>query len=194
MLDICFRKGQYGTSSKANNEGYGLPILRMGNIFDGQIVWEDLKFIKLPKIEAQKYKLAKGDLIFNRTNSAELVGKTAVFDSSREALFASYLIRFFLNKDIADPEFISSYINSSEGRLFIKQNMSRAIGQANISASTMHKMPVPLPGLTVQQYLVKELFKKRGYSRHLKLELEAQLKTIKKLPAALLRRAFRGEL
>jgi len=93
---ICDSDGQYGTSEKADTTDIGIPVLRMGNIFEGGLLWDDLKFIQLPESEIQKYQLKKGDILFNRTNSAELVGKTAVFDGVRNAIFASYLIRFRL--------------------------------------------------------------------------------------------------
>lgn len=94
LSEIIQGTGQYGLSVKTNSEPIGLPVLRMGNISPGQIRWTDLKYVDLPESEADKYRLSEGDLLFNRTNSAELVGKTAVFRGKQEALFASYLIRF----------------------------------------------------------------------------------------------------
>jgi len=83
---------QYGTPEKAN-EIEGIPILRMNNIVNGDLDISDLKYIKLSKKEFESLKLVKGDLLFNRTNSKELVGKTAVFNLDDDFVFASYLIR-----------------------------------------------------------------------------------------------------
>ncbi|MCJ7502970.1 MAG: restriction endonuclease subunit S [Acidobacteriia bacterium] len=194
LRELCESDGQYGTSEKADPSGVGLPVLRMGNILDGRILWDDLKFIQLPKVEEEKYRLVKGDLLFNRTNSAELVGKTAVYDGSHDAVFASYLIRFRIERTRADSEFVCSYINSECGRRFIEQNMARAIGQVNISASTMHRMPIPLPPLINQQRIAAMLNDQMASAEQVRKAIEEELDAINKLPAALLRRAFNGEL
>ena len=194
LREICTGDGQYGTSELATSENIGLPILRMGNLSEGKITWNNLKYIQLPNSDEEKYKLQKGDIIFNRTNSAELVGKTAVFDDSRDAVFASYLIRFKVIETIANPNYVSVYINSSHGRRFIEANMARAIGQVNISASTMHKMPIPLPALNQQEKISQTLSNKMQSIDKLRCSLESQLEAINQLPAAIMRQAFNGKL
>ncbi|MDZ7968918.1 MAG: restriction endonuclease subunit S [Nostoc sp. DedSLP03] len=194
LREICYGDGQYGTSEASNDTDDGLPMLRMGNIYEGRILWENLKYIQLPEKQERKYRLIKGDIIFNRTNSAELVGKTAVFEDSRDAVFASYLIRFRVLEELAIPNYIAAYINSESGRKFIEANMARAIGQVNISASTMHKMPIPLPPLSDQKHIAATLTGKIAEAEQLCKTLKEQLEAIKKLPAAFLRQAFNGEL
>jgi type I restriction enzyme S subunit len=194
LRDLCESDGQYGTSKRADGTTEGLPVLRMGNLFEGRLRWDNLKFIQLPKEEEEKYRLAKGDVLFNRTNSAELVGKTAVFDGLREAVFASYLIRFRLKRALAEPVFISAYVNSELGRAFIEQNMARAIGQVNINASTMHRMSIPLPSLPEQQRIAAMLNEQMASAERARKAIEEELDAINKLPAALLRRAFSGAL
>ena len=192
--EICISNGQYGTSEISNHQNKGLLVLRMGNIFEGEIRWENLAFCELSISEEKKYLLRKGDIIFNRTNSAELVGKTAVFDGSHDAIFASYLIRFCAVENLANPYFISAYINSHLGREFIEANMTRAIGQVNISASVMHGMRIPMPSIDEQNQIASNLQEKISFSKNLQRSLQDQLNTIKQLPAALLRQAFNGEL
>ena len=114
--DVVQGLGQYGTSQRSNADDQGLPVLGMPHIHRGRIRWEKVSTVDLPPSEVRKYELAYGDVLFNRTNSAELVGKTAVFDGSRRAVFASYLIRYRANTERADPHFISAYINSRRGR------------------------------------------------------------------------------
>jgi type I restriction enzyme S subunit len=192
--EICFGGGQYGTSVMSNAELKGVPILRMGNLFEGCLRWDNLAYIELPNDEEAKYVLSKGDILFNRTNSAELVGKTAVFDGSRRAVFASYLIRFKLLPSVADPTFLSAYINSEIGRKFIQENMARAIGQVNISASTMCRMPIPLPPLDTQRQIGDSIEKWSRSANTLSGIGSDQLTAINSVPAALLRKAFKGEL
>lgn len=80
---------QYGTSAKATLEPKGLPIIRMGNIQNGKVRITDLKYLDLPPTEFAKYLLKKGDILINRTNSADLVGKAGLFDIDDRYLFAS---------------------------------------------------------------------------------------------------------
>ncbi len=167
-------------------------MLRMGNIRDGRIFWDDLQFANLPAQEREAYLLRAGDIVFNRTNSAELVGKSAVFDGSREALFASYLIRFRLLPNVADPYFVCAYINSEKGRAFIGSKMTRAIGQVNISASTMHEMPIPLPGFHEQQRIAKQLREKLEEAGRAEVALNEQMKATQSLVDALLRKSLVG--
>src|SRR5205085_2877427 len=84
---------QYGTSAKTKELRDGIPVLRMGNIVDGRLRLENLRFLPESHVEFPELLLQKGDLLFNRTNSAELVGKTAVFKEAGRFSFASYLIR-----------------------------------------------------------------------------------------------------
>jgi len=182
-------------AAKALPAAYLRAVLRMGNIIEGKINWSDLMYVNLPTDEETKFLLKKGDVLFNRTNSAELVGKTAVFDAEFKAVFASYLIRFKMRYNLADPYYISAYINSRQGRKFIEANMTRAIGQVNISASTMYNMPIPIPPtLEKQKQIASTLTEQMQEVERLKQNLKEQLDTINKLPAVLLRRAFKGEL
>jgi len=192
--EMCQGSGQYGTSQKSNGEQKGIPILGMYHIHEGRIRWLNVAHVDLPQNESFKYMLRCGDLLFNRTNSAELVGKTAVYDLDTEAVFASYLIRFRLIPERVSPYFVSMYINSQSGRKFIEKNMARAIGQVNISASTMSEMPIPAPAITEQQRITRLLKEQTANVDRFRVAAEAQLETINALPAALLRRAFNGEL
>lgn len=191
--ELVLGSGQYGTSQRSNSEGKGLPVLGMPNIHKGRIRWHNVATVDLPLAETKKYELESGDLLFNRTNSAELVGKTAVFDGSRRAVFASYLIRYRANPELADPQFISTYINSRRGRAFIEQHMARAIGQVNISASTMHRMPIPCPPLDTQRRLMESLSRHLAGAEGLVELCQKQLGEIEAMPGALLRAAFQGE-
>lgn len=191
--ELCLGGGQYGTSERADaTQNTGIPVLGMSNIFEGRLKWENLKFINLPPAELEKYRLRKGDVLFNRTNSAELVGKSAVFDGARDAVFASYLVRLKVNEEVADPHFIAAYINSEGGRRFIEANMARAIGQVNISASTLMRMPVPVAPLTEQKRIIAILNEQTELVARARAAAEAQLESIKALPAAYLRAVFSG--
>jgi len=192
--DLCEGPGQYGTSKKSNNDRKGVPVLGMYHIHEGRIRWENMSHVELPSGELTKYLLRWGDLLFNRTNSAELVGKSAVYYEDAEAVFASYLIRFRFAKDAAEPDFVCAYINSRNGRAFIERNMGRAIGQVNVSASTMHKMPIPVPEIAEQRRIAGILRDQMAVVERARAAAEEEMKSINALPAALLRQAIDGEL
>jgi restriction endonuclease S subunit len=191
--EICNGNGQYGTSQRSHAEERGVPVLGMYHIHEGRIRWEKLSYLDLPSAEREKYQLLSGDILFNRTNSAEIVGKTAVFDGARDAVFASYLIRFRVSADHADPRFVTAFINSRPGRAFIEQRMARAIGQVNISASTMHEMQIPCPPLSVQRAIGDRLDKLRAQADVVIQNASDESALIDALPLAYLRSALHLE-
>ncbi|CAM1368888.1 Type I restriction enzyme EcoKI specificity protein [Tenacibaculum litoreum] len=148
---------QYGLSEKSSKEIVGPPMLRMNNIYNGELNLDDLKYISINDSTYKKYKLNKGDLLFNRTNSKELVGKTALFDSDDEYTFASYLIRVVLKEDLVNKKFINYLFNSSILQ-FQKDLISRQItGQANINAQEMQELLFPLPDCDKQNEIANHI-------------------------------------
>lgn len=165
---------QYGLSEKASKEDLGLPILRMNNINDAELRLNDIKYLKDDK-SFERFILNKKDLLFNRTNSKELVGKTAIFNEDGKYTFASYLIRVKINESKADVRYINELFNSSI--LQIQKDMvSRQItGQANINAQEMQDFLFPMPSLDIQSKIASVTSKLR-YSKTEKLILAEQLK------------------
>jgi type I restriction enzyme S subunit len=148
---------QYGTSEKANKTGDGTPIIRMNNIVDGLLDLSNLKHISLPKAERENLLLQDGDILFNRTNSKELVGKCAAFRVEGDYVFASYLIRLRVVPEMALPEFVTYTINSPIGRQQIDALSRQIIGQANINTEEIRSLHIPLPPLDVQREIVRRV-------------------------------------
>jgi len=148
---------QYGTSDKANELGKGTAVLRMNNIHEGVLRPYPLKHVELADKERQSLLLRDGDILFNRTNSKELVGKCAVFHEKGEYVFASYLIRVRVSLAVADPDFIAFILNGSIGRQQIDSMSRQIIGQANINSQELRSLRIPLPPLPIQKQLVAEL-------------------------------------
>ena len=189
--DILIR-GQYGSSSRANSVGEGVPILRMGNIRNGHLVTSDLKHISLSQNEIAKYRLSTGDILFNRTNSLELVGKAATFTGLRgDWVFASYLIRLEVDRRRALPEYVTAVINSRIGRDYVYRTARRAIGMVNINAKQIQQLELPLPPLADQEWLVGHMQKAKTASDSILENLS--VKPIEALPQAILHEAFAGE-
>ncbi len=148
---------QYGTSEKANTTGDGIAVIRMNNVVDGQLNLANLKHLRLPRAEVDKLALKEGDILFNRTNSKELVGKCAVFHAKGEFVFASYLIRIRANSAMADPDFLAYTINSAIGRQQIDALSRQIIGQANVNTEELRGLQIPLPPIAVQRQIMKHV-------------------------------------
>jgi len=145
---------QYGTSQKASDSGDGTPVIRMNNIVEGIFDLSDLKYLRLSLKEQKGLLLEEGDILFNRTNSKELVGKCAVFREKGDYIFASYLIRIKVKNNLALPEFISFLINSPIGRQQINALSRQIIGQANINSKELQGLQIPIPNLRIQQEIM----------------------------------------
>ena len=166
QLEDCCVKVRYGTSTKANDRGEGMPVLRMGNVtYDGDLDHTDLKHVMLSDAEIAKYGLRAGDILFNRTNSRELVGKTGLWDGRFPAVAASYFVRLRLDESRVDPTYVWAAMNSAamKRRLF---TMARgAIGQANINARELMSIPLPVPPAALQRRYAETVEATRAVAR-----------------------------
>lgn len=140
----------YGTSGKASETEGKYPILRMGNItYEGGWDFTNLKYIDLSEKDEPKYLTQKGDLLFNRTNSKELVGKTAVFDEDEPMAIAGYLIRVRPNEH-GNNYYISGYLNSFHGKQTLLNMCKSIVGMANINAQELQDIKILLPPIELQ--------------------------------------------
>jgi type I restriction enzyme S subunit len=154
---------QYGTSAPASTSVGGLPILRMNNITrEGRLHLEDMKWIELSPGEMEKYTVRRGDLLFNRTNSPELVGKTAVWDQDGPHAFAGYLIRVRFDPRKAIPEYVSAFLNSPWGKQLLFTRAKPSVNMSNISATDLLRLPLPLPPLEDQRRIAGIFDKANG--------------------------------
>jgi type I restriction enzyme S subunit len=185
---------RYGTSEKAHAEPNGIPILRMGNIQDGRLDLTDLKYLYLADRDREKRLLQPGDVLVNRTNSPELVGKCAVFEGKGEYTFASYLIRLRLDLTKAVPQLVAAYINSPTGRAYMFSHRKQMTGQANVNTKTLKAMPISLPPVEEQHRLVAYLDGLQAQVNELTTLQEATQAELDALLPSVLDRAFRGEL
>ena len=123
-------KTQYGLSVPMNDEGNGFKIFRMGEVQNGCLVDSGkMRFAEISAAEFQQYRLRPGDVLFNRTNSFELVGKTGIFALEGDYCFASYLVRLNLNRRLVLPEFLNYFMNSDRFQKTVKGKASRSINQ-----------------------------------------------------------------
>ena len=144
---------QYGSSQKSAPTGK-VPVLRMGNIQSGRIVYDKLVYTS-DDTEIEKYSLAANDLLFNRTNSKELVGKTAIYKGDRPAIYAGYLVR--ITPVLLDADFLNYVMQSQYYWSYCQVVRSDAIGQSNINAEKLKRFIFPLPPLAEQKRIVAKL-------------------------------------
>jgi type I restriction enzyme, S subunit len=146
---------QYGISERAVDEPIGVPMLRMINLQDDTWDLSSLKYIRMTDEEKKPYLLEAGDVLFNRTNSKELVGKCAVFDLEGEYVFASYLIRVRLKHDTLLPDYVVAFLSSNIGRIQIDAVSRQIAGMTNINAEEIRHLLIPMLDLTAQREIVR---------------------------------------
>jgi type I restriction enzyme S subunit len=169
---------QYGLSIPLNETGK-VPILRMMNYDDGEIVANDLKYVDLEDREFREFRLERNDILFNRTNSADLVGKVGIFRLEGDYVFASYLVRLRANTQKVLPEYLNAYLNSNLGQRRLLAYATPGVSQTNISAGSLKKVLVPVPPMEEQPRIVDTLeslkTQRRAVLRH--TEAVRQLKS-----------------
>lgn len=144
---------KYGTSSKSLSYG-DVPVLRMGNIQDGKVVYDKLVFSNNVE-DNRKYILQDGDLLFNRTNSAELVGKTAIFKGNRHVIYAGYLI--LLRPIKTNSEYLNYIFSSPYVRSYCKEVKTIGVQQCNINAEKISQLLVPIAPFEEQMRIVDKI-------------------------------------
>jgi len=183
---------QYGSSSKSVIEGE-TPVLRMGNIQNFGINWLKLKF-SVNENEIKKYLLKDGDVLFNRTNSPELVGKSAIYKNEMPAIFAGYLIRVRGKEGIIDNQYLNFYLNCSKTREYGYTVMSSSVNQANINASKLKDYKIRFPKIKKQIKIVQGLNQLFTELEKIKVINSKKVQHIEDLKKSLLHKAFVGEL
>ena len=145
---------RYGSSRPAVDGGK-YPYLRMNNItYGGELDLTDTKRIDIPDNELDKCTVRRGDVLFNRTNSKELVGKTCVYNRNEMMVLAGFVIRVRVTERIL-PEFLSAFLNTDFSKRMLLGMCKAAIGQANINAQEMQDIGIYLPPTELQRQFVQ---------------------------------------
>ncbi|WP_257473662.1 restriction endonuclease subunit S [Pseudoalteromonas sp. JSTW] len=181
----------YGSSAKSKPEG-DVPVLRMGNLQGGKLDWSNLVFTS-DEAEIEKYLLETGDILFNRTNSPELVGKTSIYRGEQKAIYAGYLIRVKGSEQL-NTEFLNIQLNSPHARDYCWQVKTDGVSQSNINAKKLQAYEFDLPPMSEQLEIVRrvnELFSRADLFERQYLDAR---KAFNRLTQSILAKAFRGEL
>ena len=143
----------YGTSDALKSNGKGVPVLRMGNLQDGQVRMDGLKYLPAEGLPNELV-LDRGDVLFNRTNSAKLVGKVAVFDHEIMASFASYLLRLRVHSQVGSGYWLSYLLNTEAYQKRLRATATPGVSQVNINRRSLLAIKVPLPSTVEQASIV----------------------------------------
>ena len=183
---------KYGTSKKSSDDGE-VVVLRMGNLQNGEIDWSNLAYTS-DEEDIKKYLLKSGDVLFNRTNSPELVGKTSIYRGEMPAIYAGYLIKLDYEKNIVVGDYLNYYLNSSKAKEYYMQVKTDGVSQSNINAKKIGEFEIPLPTITEQHEIVRLIDDLLARERSVQQAAEQALATIDLMKKSILARAFRGEL
>jgi type I restriction enzyme S subunit len=191
VMDELVRETQYGTAEKSNSDCTGIPVLRMNNItYSGEIDLSDVKWCVIKDADLEQLTVKRGDLLFNRTNSPELVGKTAVWDRDERYAYAGYLFRVRFDERMVLPDYVSAFLNSAYGKKMLFARAKPSNNMSNFSAGEFCRIEMPVPNIVVQRKFtefVAEAKKSKG-------KRQLGLKDSNFLFDSLVQRAFREEL
>jgi len=186
---VCELK--YGTSEKSSSVGK-IAVLRMGNITNvGTIDYSNLVYSSNDE-DIEQYSLEKDDLLFNRTNSSEWVGKTAIYKEEQPAIYAGYLIR--IRPLLISPDYLNTVMNSGYYRDWCYDVKTDAVNQSNINAQKLSQLMIPIPPLKEQGRIVAEMDKWISLIDIVKNDKDDLLTIIKQAKSKILDIAIRGKL
>ncbi|SDL83359.1 type I restriction enzyme, S subunit [Salinimicrobium catena] len=185
----AIKKAQYGISISMNEEGEGIPIYRMNEIHNMLCDSEVSKFAEITDKELSTFVLNDKDVVFNRTNSYEWVGRTGIYrkKDDRDFVFASYLVRFVPDKSLLYPEYLAAFLSSNYGIKDIKRRARQSINQTNVNPEEVKEIEIPLIPIALQkkfEYLFETAYQKLSAAERINqkasLLLEKNLNTLSK--------------
>ena len=180
-LGECIRSCDYGVSATPMEAG-DVPILRMNNLDGEELRFCDLKWVGSEQV-SEAALLRPGDILFNRTNSLEHVGKVAlVEDLDGPTAYASYLLRLRVDEVLMLPEFLAAFLQSSLGQHRIRAYITQGVSQANVNATNLKKVNVPSLDLESQRSIVERWEAVRDLQRdgeHLRSRTQCALATLR---------------
>lgn len=183
---------QYGYTAKSDFNQDGAKYLRITDIQDSNIVWDQVPSCVINETNLEKYKLFEGDILFARVGNT--VGKTILIgENVPESVFASYLIRISPKKEKISPEFLNYYFKSNH---YWKQIIESAAGvaQPNINGSKLKELLVPISSIHNQKEIIQEIELKFSLIDNLRKSIEDNLKRIRLFRQIILQKAFSGKL
>lgn len=174
----------------------GIAQLRMNNLDTrGNFVWDDVLRVPHEANDIEQFLIVPGDVLFNNTNSTELVGKSALFEGYVEPIvYSNHFTRLRTVTEALLPDFLASWLNHQWQQGVFAAICNKWIGQSSVKADKLLNLDFPLPPLSEQRRITGVLREQMAAVEKARAATEEELQTINDLPAALLRRAFNGEI
>lgn len=191
IKEICHSL-KYGTAKKSEISGK-VVVIRMGNLQNGEIIWDNLAYSNDSE-DIEKYLLKPGDVLFNRTNSAALVGKTSIYRGEYPAIYAGYIIKLDYDRNRIIGDFLNYALNTVEAKAYCDSVKTDGVNQSNINAQKIGAYQFSLPSLPEQKEIIRLLDDFFAKEQKAKALAESVLKTVDTMKQSILARAFRGKL
>lgn len=191
-IDYICNSLKYGTAKKSEKSG-SVVVIRMGNLQEGEIDWSDLVYSN-DKDDIERYHLDVGDVLFNRTNSAALVGKTSIYRGEYPAIYAGYLIKLDYNHNMVTGDFLNYALNTDDAKKYCNFVKTDGVNQSNINAKKIGAYIIPVPIIDEQVEIVAILQRLFVMEKQAKEAAESVIDQIDIVKKSILSRAFRGEL
>jgi hsdS type I site-specific deoxyribonuclease len=189
VSEICHSL-KYGTAKKSSSEGT-VVVIRMGNLQDGEISWDDLAYSN-DEEDIEKYKLVPGDVLFNRTNSPALVGKTSIYRGEYPAIYAGYLIKLDYDRSRVIGDYLNYSLNTVSAKEYCNSVKTDGVNQSN--AKKIGAYIFAMPQIDEQAEIVRLLNDLLIKEQQAKEAAEGVMEQIDLIKKSILARAFRGEL
>lgn len=191
-VDSICHSLKYGTAKKSEATG-PVVVIRMGNLQQGEIDWTDLAFTT-DEDDIEKYRLEPNDVLFNRTNSAALVGKTSIYRGEYPAIYAGYLIKLDYDHSVITGDYLNYALNTQDAKEYCNTVKTDGVNQSNINAKKIGAYRFPVPSIKEQEKIVEILKKLLKRERQAEEAAEQVIDQIDAMKKSILARAFRGEL
>lgn len=186
---------QNGIYKPSTFYGSGTKIIRIDGFYDGQLVdWNTIKRVNLEENELEKWKLKPDDILINRVNSIEYLGKCGhVKKLPEDAVFESNIMRISLKSDVL-PEYLTYFLSSPIGLQRLRDNAKHAVNQASINQNDVKSVIFEKPSISEQKIIISKLSELLGHAIMIEKQYKAAKVRLDKLTQSILAKAFRGEL
>ena len=188
-LDDLLVEKRYGISTSLSEEPIGTPVLRMNNLMNGEIDYSNLKYST--REDARKLTLNEGDVLFNRTNSIDYVGRTGIYRNLDQRIsFASYLVRLVTDSTRLHPEYLNLLLNDRANQIRVKQFATIGVQQANVNPTNLGTLNIALPNDVTEQDKIIEAI---STSRNCIHDIDANFRKLCSLKTGLMQDLLTGK-
>jgi len=187
---------QNGLYKPSSAYGSGVKIIRIDGFYSGEITgWEGLRSLEVDLRELESWGVREGDILINRVNSIEYLGKCALVRSVPEpTVYESNIMRMSLKSDLVHPEYLMRFLSSEVGRKKLISKAKHAVNQASINQGDVKACKVPLPSVEEQTEIVRRVEQLFAFADQLEAKVKEAKTRIDRLTQSILAKAFRGEL